>query len=220
MFKQKTFDQHVNIDDIKPLIDAQGLFFPLKVENGTVEEDGLSFGLPVDSGRYAIVTYEKAVGVMAEDTVALMQQKMDQKVMRFDLRDFLEPKQLKNWAANLAEPLADPHDYHSWTASQQNTYDTLHSCSPSKLKDHLILSFQGQQLFKKDGEYFARVGEHWHMGDTKLVALVDDLTEEMLLDIVQVKKQIYEQENVRINQVSHNLKQLSKVFGYKADMAA
>lgn len=61
----------MNLNEIKPKIDEMKILFPIDVKCEHIEEDGLSFGYPVDCGWVTIVKYDYTVGALTEDTIAL-----------------------------------------------------------------------------------------------------------------------------------------------------
>lgn len=216
MNKVQHFDHHVDINDLKPIVNAKGIYFPLTVENGYIEEDGLSFGYPVDCGNYSIVTYEKAVGVLAEDTQSMAFDKNSEKVLRFHLLDFVDFRTVKGWDADL--PAIDPElVWDLWPAERRNAYSAAHDLSELEFTDsEKILDYQGQQLYKKNGEYFAACGKHWNYGHITPVEFEDGVSEEMVLGIMESKKRLNEAENNRIKQLNKNIQLLSTIFGHTA----
>lgn len=216
MNKVQHYDHHVDINDLKPLVNKKGIYFPLSVENGYIEEDGLSFGYPVDHGNYSIVTYEKAVGALAEDTQSMFSDKDSEKVLRFHLLDFVDFRTVKNWDANL--PPIDPElVWDLWPVERRNAYSAAHDLSEEEFTDNeKLLDYQGQQLYKKNGEYFAACGQHWNYGHITPVELESGVNEEMILGIMESKKCLREAHNNRIKLLNENIKLLSTMFGHTA----
>ncbi|HCU1834412.1 TPA: hypothetical protein OUI11_003387 [Acinetobacter baumannii] len=212
------YDYHVDIHELKPIIKKTGIYFPLSVENEYIEEDGFSFGCPVDSGKYSTVTYEKAVGVLADDTLSLANEKNSKKMLRFSLLDFVEFREVKDWHHGLPEIEPDLV-YDLWPINRQAAYRKAHELSEYEFtKEELILNYQGQQLYKKNGQYFAACGEHWNYGHITPVSLQSEVTEKMIVDIMQSKKRLNEAENARISKLNENIKLLATIFGHTAQV--
>jgi len=72
--KEIQYDEYLSLDDLKPEISKNGIYFPVSVEHVDVNKfggDGRSFGYEQDEGHCTVVKYEQAVGVLAEDTIEL-----------------------------------------------------------------------------------------------------------------------------------------------------
>lgn len=59
------------LEDLKPSIEKNRILFPILATCEYVEEDGLSFGYPVDDGWVTIVKYDFAMGILVDDTISL-----------------------------------------------------------------------------------------------------------------------------------------------------
>lgn len=223
---EKIFTHRVSIQDVKPIINKSGIYFPLNVKNGYVEEDGLSFGCPVDSGFYAIVKYEAAVGALAEDTHALFMRiyEMEKTSAKpLDLTSYVQFRVIKKWDKkhpanmNCQDCGGKCDNYHHWNFERQKAYDEAHYVSEKQIAEcEKIIDLGNEQVFKNaKGEYFARF-KHWFYGNYIPAKLTEDMTEDELLNIVQVKLQIQSQVAEMKRKGKENLKMLAKIFGHTA----
>lgn len=215
---KQIYEHHVDIADVKPLINKNGIYFPLKVENGFVEEDGLSFGYPVDCGYYGIVEYEKAVGVLAEDTHAMFLRIHEMKRSSgkpLNLLGLVHFRHIEDWDKDL--PPTDCDNYHLWDFERRQAYDNAHKVSQAEIdRCEKIIEIDGDQVFKNpQGEYFAYF-KHWFNGKYIPAKLDDDIDEPTLLGMVEAKKSIQGQIRALNEQGNKNLKTLATIFGHTA----
>jgi len=72
---EKQFEGYLNKAEIKVAFEGNAIFFPVSVEYVNLNKfngDARSFGYHFDDGYCTVVEYEKAVGALADDTVALI----------------------------------------------------------------------------------------------------------------------------------------------------
>jgi hypothetical protein len=75
MKKTKQFNDLIELENIKPEVGKSGIFFPVNVEHVNLNKyhgDARSFGYHFDEGPCSVVTFEQVVGVLAEDTIELL----------------------------------------------------------------------------------------------------------------------------------------------------
>lgn len=246
---QQHYDHIIaDISEIKPTIKDGAIYFPLKLETGHVEEDGLSLGLPVDCGPYSIVTFERAVGVLAEDTAAMFltyqeREKSSAKPLHIDnyaefknwkttpayqkwLADFPETeicKECFDFCERMEEEYKGCDNYWHWSPEKRKSLDDLQKVDFTQVKDENILvdlsSKQwGRQLIYKTekGDYIAYHSGHRYAELPEYYYCDLLVTEQELLDIVDAKKQIREQNQELLKKANENMKVLSTIFGYTA----
>lgn len=224
MTKTIQYDHHVMIDDIKPIIDDQAIYFPLSVENGYVKEDGFSLGHPVDCGNYAIVTFERAVGVLADDTVALYHEfrtRKKSKETRFDLDEYVNFRVVDGWDAGLP-PLAEHEhegNYWTWSLERQTAWDKAHYVDNMDAKP--LFTLDGQSLWHTEDGYFMQtrpIFDSINSGKIMTAELIEGLEIDDILAIAQAKIDLITRQNKVARELKTNIDSLSTVFGYKAEV--
>lgn len=222
MTKTMQYDHHVMIEDIKPIIDDQAIYFPLSVKNGYVKEDGFSLGHPVDCGNYATVTFERAVGVLADDTVALYHEfrtRKNSKETRFDLSEYVKFRVVDGWDAGLP-PLAEhEHDdnYWTWSSERRNAWDKAHYVG--KIDAEPLFTLDGQSLWHTKDGFFKQtrpIFDNIDSGKITTAELIDGLEIDDILAIAQAKIDLIARQNKVAQELKANINSLSTVFGYKA----
>jgi hypothetical protein len=74
---QETYEGILSIDDVKPIIKANTINFPVAVEVVDTDKyhgDARSFGYPVDEGYCTVVTFEPVIGAIVDDTIAALKE--------------------------------------------------------------------------------------------------------------------------------------------------
>lgn len=69
---KKTVPGQINLQDLKPIVEGSRILFPISASSEYVQEDGLSFGYPVDYGWVTAIEYDFTTGVLTEDTISLV----------------------------------------------------------------------------------------------------------------------------------------------------
>jgi hypothetical protein len=62
----------IQLQDLKPRVEDSKILFPLSVSSEFIQEDGFSFGYPVDSGWTTTIEYDFTVGILTEDAISLI----------------------------------------------------------------------------------------------------------------------------------------------------
>ncbi len=220
------YNHSVMLEDIKLLIDGGVIHFPLSVENGYIEEDGFSLGYPVDSGEYAIVTFERAVGALAEDTVALheeYQARKNSKECSFDLSDFVKFRSIDNWWGDLPPLSAAEQEqgYWGWSPEHQAAWDKAHLFDD--LDQNPLFTLDGQSFWDTEyGMFMQRPAMFDDLSSGKIMPakLIDGVEIDDLLAVVQAKLDLIDTQKQLAKQIKENLDMLSTVFGYKAQAQA
>lgn len=216
------YDHHVMLEEIKPLIDGGNIYFPLSVENGYIEEDGFSLGYPVDSGNYAIVTFERAVGVLAEDTLSMLEEhriRKRSKECSFDIGDFVEFRTIDNWRGDLP-PLSEKEQeqgYWGWSPEHQEAWDKAHLLD--KMDKEPVFTLNDQSFWDTEQGMFMQrpaMFDDLSFGKIMPAKLIDGVEIDDLLAIVQTKLDLLDRQKQLAKQIKENLDMLSTVFGYKA----
>ena len=109
----------VSLQELKPTIEGNQILFPVSVSGQYVKEDGRSFGYPVDDGWVTNIQYDFTMGVLTDDTIALVKylkapQSPSQGVSPMDTYDFPE-SDLNQWREGLETAWAH-EQYHEWLA--------------------------------------------------------------------------------------------------------
>ena len=238
-----TYDYIIDdISEIKPVINKGGLFFPLKIETGILppDADGLSFGYPVDEGAYSIVTFEPAVGVLAEDTIAMFKTYNDIKkssakplhLMDYvDYPDWENTDEYKQWLKDYPNQMCDTcgglcENYHHWHHERQIAHDNIYKISSEDFEqvndEHIFANFSSknygvQVLYKLDnGKYIAYIQANRYADMNEYFYCVLNDSEEEILSIIKAKQEIIKQNNELHQKIGENIKLLSEIFGYKA----
>lgn len=218
------YDHSVMLEEIKPLIDGGNIYFPLSVENGYIEEDGFSLGYPVDSGEYAVVTFERAVGVLAEDTAAMLEEhrtRKNSKECSFDLTDFVEFRSIDNWWGDLP-PLTEAEQeqgYWVWSPEHQAAWDKAHLFDD--LDQYPLFTLDGQSFWDTEHGMFMQrpaMFDDLSFGKIMPAKLSDGVEIDDLLAVVQAKLDLIDRQKQLAKQIKENLNMLSTVFGYKAQV--
>lgn len=201
---------HTDIIFEKPLIDG-GIWFPVSVENGYIEEDGFSFSLPVDDGAYSLITYEKAVGVLAEDTYALIQNQCT-KPKSFWLSNYLYFREIPNWANDLPALTDDEEEcgFYVWPQVWRDRYESVHYQCESK-HGVPILTFKGSALYQTDASFYAKLSGLF-CDRVVPVQFDTDMNLALLVSIVDAKRTEIASYNKLAAMVKENLSLLAEVF--------
>ena len=107
----------LSLHELKPKIESSRILFPLSVSSKYIEEDGLSFGFPVDFGWVTEINYDFTVGVLTEDTISIfralkMPKHPSQGVQPIETYSFSE-SELNAWREGLDQGWADAR-YQEW----------------------------------------------------------------------------------------------------------
>jgi hypothetical protein len=206
--------EQISVEQLKPKVVKNALYFPLSVTFDSVEEDGLSFGHPIDSGKYWTANYERAVGVLAEDTIAMIESlKRSKPKARFNLLDFVEFRNVEGWSDGF--DLNDEDSYHSWPHEVRQAYDKAHSLDNLESAT-LLIEYQDAALYLVDGMLWGNLGEHWNHNKITPLSFVDDCDIETLKSLINIRKETVLAYNQKMKEVNENITSLSTIFGYKA----
>lgn len=202
---------HTQLAFEKPLIDG-GIWFPVAVENGYVAEDGLSFSLPVDEGHYSFVTYERAVGVLADDTYSML---LDAKKQPkpISLSNYVSFRTIENWSDGLP-PLTDDEvetGFWGWPIEWRERYEQIHERHGVEDHNKPIFTFNGSELYHDETGFYARlIG--WHYDRVVPVEFNDGMDFDLLQDIFEAKRVEMAAYNQRSQMIKANLKSLAEIF--------
>lgn len=70
---KKCVEGKISIDELKPIIKSDKIYFPISTDYEYVKDDGRSFGYPVDDGWVTHIEYDFTVGVLTENTIDLIE---------------------------------------------------------------------------------------------------------------------------------------------------
>lgn len=108
----------MTLDNLKPIIEDRRILFPVAVSHEYIEEDGFSFGCPVEHGHYTIIQYDFTMGVLTEDTIDMIQKtKRPERPNQGQAVEVYEFSQKDAWAwrEGLDTTWAE-NEYHEWLA--------------------------------------------------------------------------------------------------------
>lgn len=119
---KKIYEGSNDISHFMPIINNNAIFFAVDTKTVNTDEfhgDARSFGYPVDEGIVTVVTYDYAVGVLAEDTIALIQSLKKPKAPSAGIHPMdgykFKDEQLRSWEEGL-DPSWAEKDYYEWKA--------------------------------------------------------------------------------------------------------
>lgn len=227
-----------DISEIKPLLRNNRLYFPLSLKTGYVEEDGLSLSYPVDEGYYSTVTFEMAVGALADGTVSMLQthkerEKSSAKPIYLD--DFIEYKNLDNSPAYQAWLRAYPpkfcetyesecENYYHWSHEKQIAYNEIYRVRREVLDTSTPVAViknknqAPQTLYKTaNGDYIANIPSRKYADMDEYFYCELPLGESETVNLIESKAEIVKMNNELAQKIKDNLQLLGGIFGYGSD---
>lgn len=126
MNKETQLQGSYNINQVKPEVSRNGIFFPVSAEVVNLDKyhgDARSFGYNFDEGTCTVVKYEQVVGALAEDTIALFDE-----------------------CAEMKEYMKKPHH------SILETADSDAECNTGKAE--LLIRYDSEYFYKDEHGYF------------------------------------------------------------------
>lgn len=230
-----------DIADIKPIVEQTGIWFPLKLETGFVPDeldgDGLSMGYPVPEGSYSVVTLEKAVGALADDTTAMFRVYQDQKkssAKSLHLDDYVTYKNWDNdpayqaWQREFPAPHCDIcegacDNYHHWSHEKQKAHDKIINVPYELIEACDVIAVLPKPKGKSDrllktpqGDYIAHIPSY-ELADFPSYFYCDlQMSEQDILDIIATKQEIQKEHQLFGDRIAKNIQTLATIFGYKA----
>ncbi|WP_427551908.1 hypothetical protein ACQE3D_25330 (plasmid) [Methylomonas sp. MS20] len=202
---------HTQLALEKPLIDG-GIWLPVAVENGYVEEDGLSFSLPVDDGPYSFVTYERAVGVLADDTYSMLCD-AGRRPKMISLSNYVSFRTIENWNDGLPPLTEDEVEtgFWGWPQEWRDRYEQIHERHGVEDRNKPIFTFNGSELYSDESGFYARlIG--WHYDRVVPVDFDEGMDFEILQDVFETKRIEIAAYNQRSQLIKENLKVLAAIF--------
>lgn len=224
-----------DISEIKPTVRNNRLYFPLSLETGYVEEDGLCFGYPVDEGPYSTVTFEMAVGALADDTVSMLQthkEREESSAKPIYLDDFVEYKNWDNTPAYQAWLKAYPakfcetcegecENYHHWSHEKQIAHNEIYRVRREVLDTSTPVAViknknqAPQTLYKTaNGDYIAHIPSRRYADMDEYFYCDLPLGESETVNLIKSKAEIVKMNNELAQKIKDNLQLLSGIFGY------
>lgn len=216
------FSRHVLIEEIDPLVRCGAIYFPLSVQNEYIEEDGLSQGCFIDSGPYATVTFEKAVGDLADDTVDLylrLAEENRNKVHDIHLDQFVVFKTVSGWDDDLPPMTEDElqSGYWGWSMQRREAYDKAHH--RFDISGDLLIDYNGERIYQSGDQLFFQARENkddFKSGCLMPIDLDVGVSIDGLIKIIESKQKANLQYLEDIKTLKQNFAMLATVFGYKA----
>lgn len=218
----QSFNCHILIGEINPLVCCEAIYFPLSVQNGYVEENGLLLGYLVDSGPCATVTFEKAVGTLADDTVELYLHLVDEnrkRVYDLHLEQFVIFKNVSGWDDGLPLMTEDElqSGYYGWSMQRCGSYDKTHH--RFDISGDLLIDYNGERIYQFDDQLFFQARENkddFKSGCLMPIDLDVGVSIDGLIKIIESKQKANLQYLEDIKTLKQNFAMLATVFGYKA----